>query len=107
MGLPRFTLDYDIKLNNILKTMGMSQAFTDAAQLGKINPTADLLVSFVKQNTYLGIDEKGTEAAAVTSIGVTTTSIGPDPYVCDRPFVLLISENTSKTILFMGRIMNP
>lgn len=107
VGLPRFTLDYDIKLNNILKTMGMSQAFTDAAQLGKINPTADLLVSFVKQNTYLGIDEKGTEAAAVTSIGVTTTSIGPDPYVCDRPFVLLISENTSKTILFMGRIMNP
>ena len=55
VGLPRFTLDYDIKLNNILKTMGMSQAFTDAAQLGKINPTADLLVSFVKQNTYLAV----------------------------------------------------
>jgi serine protease inhibitor len=107
VGLPRFTLDYEIKLNEILKSMGMSQAFTDAAQLGKINPTADLLVSFVKQNTYLGIDEKGTEAAAVTSIGVELTSVGPDPYVCDRPFVLLVSEKTSKTILFMGRIMNP
>lgn len=107
VGLPRFTLDYEIKLNDILKAMGMSRAFTDDAQLGKINPTADLLVSFVKQNTYLGIDEKGTEAAAVTTIGVGTTSVGPEPYVCDRPFVLLISENTSKTILFMGRIMNP
>lgn len=107
VGLPRFTLEYEIKLNDILKAMGMSQAFTDAAQLGKINPTADLLVSFVKQNTYLGIDEKGTEAAAVTSIGVGVTSVGPEPYICDRPFVLLISENTSKTILFMGRIMNP
>ncbi len=107
VALPRFTLDYEINLNGILKAMGMSQAFTDAAQLGKINPTADLFVSFVKQNTYLGIDEKGTEAAAVTSIGVTTTSVGPEPYICDRPFVLLISENTSKTILFMGRIMNP
>ena len=107
LGVPRFTLDYAIKLNDILKAMGMSRAFTDDAQLGKINPTADLLVSFVKQNTYLGIDEKGTEAAAVTSIGVGTTSVGPEPYICDRPFVLLISENTSKTILFMGRIMNP
>ena len=107
IGVPRFTLEYQIRLNDILKGMGMSQAFTDAAQLGKINPTADLLVSFVKQNTYLGIDEKGTEAAAVTTIGVGTTSVGPEPYICDRPFVLLISENTSKTILFMGRIMNP
>ena len=107
IGVPRFTLEYQIRLNDILKGMGMSQAFTDDAQLGKINPTADLLVSFVKQNTYLGIDEKGTEAAAVTTIGVGTTSVGPEPYICDRPFVLLISENTSKTILFMGRIMNP
>ncbi len=107
VGLPRFTLDYEIKLNAILKAMGMSQAFSDDARFGKISPTAGLFVSFVKQNTYLGIDEKGTEAAAVTSIGVGVTSVGPDPYVCDRPFVLLISENTSKTILFMGRIMNP
>ena len=107
VGLPRFTLDYEIKLNTALKAMGMSQAFTDAAQLGKINPTAPLFVSFVKQNTYLGIDEKGTEAAAVTSIGVGVTSVGLDPYVCDRPFVLLINEKTSNTILFMGRIMNP
>lgn len=107
VGLPRFTLDYEIKLNQVLETMGMPRVFTDAAQLGKINPNASLAVSFVKQNTYLGIDEKGTEAAAVTTIGVELTSAGPDPYVCDRPFVLLISENTSKTILFMGRIMNP
>ena len=107
VGLPRFTLDYQINLNDILKAMGMSRAFTNDAQLGRINPTADLFVSFVKQNTYLGIDEKGTEAAAVTSIGVSVTSVGPDPFVCDRPFVLVISENTSKTILFMGRIMNP
>ncbi len=107
VGLPRFTLQYEIKLNDALIAMGMPKAFTDAAELGKINPTAPLMVNFVKQNTYLGIDEKGTEAAAVTTIGVGVTSVGPDPYVCNRPFVLLISENTSNTILFMGRIMNP
>jgi serine protease inhibitor len=107
VGLPRFTLDYEIKLNDVLKAMGMTRAFTDDAQLDKINPNEPLYVSLVKQNTYLGIDEKGTEAAAVTTVGVGVTSVGPDPYVCDHPFVLLISEKTSNTILFMGRIMNP
>ena len=105
--LPRFTLEYEAKLNDVLQAMGMARAFTKQAQLGKINPTAELLVSFVKQNTYLGIDEKGTEAAAVTSIGVGVTSIGPDPYIANHPFVIVISEKTSNTILFMGKIMNP
>ncbi len=107
VGLPRFTLDYEIKLNDVLKAMGMTRAFTDDAQLDKINPNEPLYVSLVKQNTYLGIDEKGTEAAAVTTVGVGVTSVGPDPYICDHPFVLLISEKTSNTVLFMGRIMNP
>ncbi|WP_373514671.1 serpin family protein [Persicitalea sp.] len=107
VGLPRFTLEYEAKLNEVLQAMGMTRAFTRQAQLGKINPTAELLVSFVKQNTYLGIDEKGTEAAAVTTIGVGVTSIPIEPYIADHPFVLLISEKTSNTILFMGKIMNP
>lgn len=107
VGLPRFTLNYEAKFNEVLQAMGMTRVFTKQAQLVKINPTAELLVSFVKQNTYLGIDEKGTEAAAVTTIGVGVTSIGPEPYIADHPFVLIISEKTSNTILFMGKIMNP
>lgn len=109
VGLPRFTLEYSSKLNNTLSKMGISKVFTDAAELGKINKTADLFVDFVKQDTYLSIDEKGTEAAAVTSIGIGVTSAGPEKpeYICNRPFALIISEKTSNTILFMGRIMNP
>ncbi|SKC10978.1 serpin family protein [Dyadobacter psychrophilus] len=108
VGLPRFTLEYSAQLKQTLEKMGIQKAFTSAAELGKINATADLFVDFVKQDTYLGIDEKGTEAAAVTSIGVSVTSAGPNqPIVCDRPFALIISENTSNTILFMGRIKNP
>jgi len=108
-GLPRFTLDYDADLNSTLEKMGITRVFTDAAELGKINKTADLFVDFVKQNTYLGIDEKGTEAAAVTTVGIGVTSAGPEEqkFICDRPFGLVISEKTSNTILFMGRIMNP
>jgi serpin B len=67
------------------------------------------MVDFVKQDAYLGIDESGTEAAAVTTIGIVLTSAGPEipQYICNRPFLLVISEKTSNTILFMGRIMNP
>jgi serine protease inhibitor len=110
VGLPRFTLDYSAQLEKTLNKMGISKVFSTAAELGKINKTANLFVDFVKQDAYLGIDEQGTEAAAVTTIGVGLTSAGPQEpprYICDRPFGLIISEQTSNTILFMGRIKNP
>lgn len=109
VGLPKFTLDYSAPLKETLQGMGIKRAFEDRAQLGKINKAAELYVDFVKQDAYLGIDEQGTEAAAVTTIGIGLTSAGPEPprFICDRPFGLVISENTSNTILFMGRIKNP
>ncbi len=110
VGLPKFTLDYSAQLKTTLQGMGIKRAFSETtAQLGKINKMAQLYIDFVKQDAYLGIDEQGTEAAAVTTIGVGLTSAGPEParFICDRPFGLVISENTSNTILFMGRIKNP
>ncbi len=109
VGLPKFTLDYEIRLNNVLSEMGMSRVFGDNAELGGI-ADARLRVSFVKQNTFLGIDEEGTEAAAVTTIGIELTSVGPgtrQTVIADRPFFFVISEKTSNTVLFTGRIMNP
>ncbi len=110
VGLPRFKLKGTYQLNSTLAKMGFQKMFTDAAEFGKITKSAALMVDFVKQDSYLGIDEQGTEAAAVTSIGFTTTSAGPTTlpeFICDQPFGLIISEKTSNTILFMGRIMNP
>lgn len=110
VGLPKFTLDYSAQLKETLQGMGIKRAFEeDNAQLGKINKLKQLYVDFVKQDAYLGVDEQGTEAAAVTTIGIGLTSAGPEParYICDRPFGLIIRENTSNTILFMGRIKNP
>lgn len=109
VGLPRFSLEYSVNLNNTLKKMGIQKVFTQSAELGKINKDANLAVDFVKQDAFLGIDEAGTEAAAVTTISIVYTSAGPSipQYICNRPFVLVISEKTSNTILFMGRIMNP
>jgi serine protease inhibitor len=110
VGLPRFKFKGKVDLNNTLSKMGFMKMFSDAAEFGKITKSAALKVDFVKQDSYLGIDEKGTEAAAVTTIGFETTSVGPGStpeFICDRPFGLIISENTSNTVLFMGRIMNP
>jgi serpin B len=110
VGLPRFTFEYSSKLNTILNKLGINSAFLDNAQFGKISKSTATKVDFVKQDTYLGVDEKGTEAAAVTSIGMELTSVGPGvtpKLICDRPFALIISEQTSNTILFMGRMMNP
>lgn len=110
IGLPRFQMDYDINLNSTLTKMGMPVVFSDNADFSGISESTDLKVSFVKQNTFLQIDEKGTEAAAVTTIGMVVTSM-PAPVklnmIFDRPFAMIISEKTSDSILFMGRIMNP
>jgi serine protease inhibitor len=108
VGLPKFGLEYEIKLNKILSAMGMPAAFSDFADLSKISPPAGKLkVGFVKQNTYVAVDEVGTEAAAVTTIGIEVTSMPVYPeFIANRPFVFLISERQSNTIMFLGKVVN-
>jgi len=107
VGLPKFTLEYETNLNSVLSNLGMPTMFSDFADLSKISPPAGKLkVGFVKQNTFVAIDEKGTEAAAVTTIGIELTSAPIMPeFICNRPFVFFISEKQSNTILFAGKIV--
>ncbi len=106
--LPKFKTESSIKLNEILKSMGMSSAFTSNADFSKImKPAGKLQVGFVKQDTYIAVDEKGTEAAAVTSIGVVVTSIPVYPeFICNKPFAYIIKEKTSSAIMFVGKVSN-
>ena len=106
IGLPKFTLSYEINLNKALTTMGMPTAFTDRADFTKINSQGGLTLSFMKQNTFVAVDEQGTEAAAVTTGGVSTTSV-PLPTLCNRPFVFVIHEKSTGTVLFVGKIADP
>lgn len=103
--LPKFKMESSKNLNEVLKAMGMKKAFTDMAELGKISKEAKLFVDFVKQDTYLSVDEKGSEAAAVTTIGIGLTSAPMYPvFRCDRPFAFAIVEKTSDTIQFIGKV---
>jgi serpin B len=108
VGLPKFTLEYETNLNSVLSNLGMPTMFSDFADLSKISlPAGKLKVDLMKQNTFVAIDEKGTEAAAVTTIGIELTSAPIMPeFICNRPFVFFISEKQSNTILFAGKIVN-
>lgn len=108
VGLPKFTVEYETNLNKVLENMGMPTMFSDFADLSKISPPAGKIkVGFVKQNTFVAVDEKGTEAAAVTTIGIELTSAPILPeFICNRPFAFFISEKQSNTILFAGKIVN-
>jgi serine protease inhibitor len=107
IGLPKFELNFETELKDVLDAMGMKKAFTNLAELTKISKTNGLFVSGVKQKTYLNIDEAGTEAAAATSISVGITAVPTRNYIADRPFMLVISEKGSDTVLFAGKVANP
>ena len=108
VGLPKFKIEYSKKLNGNLQQMGMVKAFSDQADLSKIaKPAGKLKVGFVKQDTFVAVDEKGTEAAAVTTIGIEVTSLPVYPeIICNKPFAFLITEKTSNSIMFIGKVSN-
>ncbi|MFW6351305.1 MAG: serpin family protein, partial [Bacteroidota bacterium] len=104
--LPKFSFEYEKTLNKILEEMGMVDAFSEAlADLSGISEE-ELYVSFVKQNTFIDVNEEGTEAAAVTTIGINTESVGP-VFFANKPFIFAIRERTTNTLLFMGSVENP
>ena len=104
--LPRFSFSYEKVLNGQLRALGMVDAFSGAADLSRMNDDPRLLVSFVKQNTFVDVNEEGTEAAAVTTVEVVTTSAPPE-FAVNRPFVFAIRERTTGTLLFVGQVANP
>jgi serine protease inhibitor len=109
--LPRFTLEYELKLNDALKTLGMAIAFDPfQADFTKLyQGPQNAYISEVKHKSFVEVNEEGTEAAAVTSVGIAVTSVDPEIFWMrvDRPFVFAIRENHSQTILFIGKIIEP
>lgn len=110
--LPKFQLKYDILLNEPLKELGMKTAFDkNHADFSKmIQEDQPAFISKVKQKTSLEVNEEGTEAAAATSVGITTSSAtvdGPFRMEVNRPFFVAISDDETGAILFMGSISNP
>jgi len=125
LKLPKFKVEADVPLKELLtgnKGLGMDLVFSDDAELHEMaeavvpdasdDKTVSLRVSDAFQKTYIKVDEEGLEAAAVTFIGATITTSLPDYeppilFYVDRPFHLVIVDNSTGAILFIGSIVNP
>jgi len=103
--LPRFRMEYERTLNDDLAALGMVDAFDHRANLERLSPVPGLWISSVKQKSWVEVNEEGTEAAAATVVTVVE-SAGPGVRA-DRPFLFLIRERLSGTILFVGKVANP
>lgn len=105
--MPRFKTEYSKRLNDVLKNMGMEIAFKPGQANFSRMSDISAFISFVDQFTYINTDEVGTEAAAVTVVGVELTSYQPPKTVtfnANRPFIYIIQENSTGSILFMGAV---
>jgi serpin B len=108
--LPRFTLTSQFQLADVLKAMGMTRVFTPGeVDLSGMSSEEELFVSAVIHKAFVDVNEEGTEAAAATGVGVKTAAAILEPAVfrADHPFVFLIRDNRTGSILFLGRLVNP
>lgn len=105
LALPKFSLSFEMSLKETLEALGMTIAFTPAADFTKMSREDNLAIGDVKHKTFVEVNEEGTEAAAVTSVEIIRTSL-PQTITMrvDRPFVYVLREHRSQTILFMGRM---
>lgn len=110
LGLPKFSFDYEVALNEALKTLGMDAAFDPLrADFDSISPgPPSLYISDVKHKSYIDVGEEGTEAAAATSVEIRVTAMLESfNMIIDRPFFFAIADDLTGTILFMGTVLNP
>ena len=111
--LPKFKTTQEFQLGGTLAAMGMPQAFTGAADFSGMTGKKDFAISAVIHKAYSDVNEEGTEAAAATAVTMRAMAIrAPNPapppvFRADHPFVFLIRDNRSNSILFMGRTADP
>ncbi|HAE24723.1 MAG TPA: serpin family protein [Prevotellaceae bacterium] len=107
VGLPKFKLGYNTDLTEVLKAMGITDAFAFDADFSKMSPNS-LYLSQVKQYCQVNVDEEGTEAAAVTwgSMKEAAAPSESRQFIVDRPFLLVIREKQYGTILFLAAVGN-
>jgi len=101
--LPKFSLTYDRVFNQDLEALGMGIAFGPGADFSGLS-SSPVFISYVKQKAFVDVNESGTEAAAVTNVDLAGST--PPSLDVDRPFIFVIRERLSGTILFMGKMNN-
>lgn len=104
--LPKFKVDAKFELKRVLSKMGMVSAFDDAADFSGMNGRKDLFLKEAIHQTFVNVDELGTEAAGATA-AIGEARCGGGNFSANRPFIFLIRDRESGSILFLGRLVNP
>jgi len=109
--MPPFEFTTDYSLSPALSDMGMADAFDPSrADFSGFTGARDLFITAVVHKAFVKVDETGTEAAAATGVIMATSAMPSDPpelFLLDRPFVFIIIDDLSDTVLFMGRVTDP
>ena len=113
LGLPRFRLETESRLDAALKSLGMAEAFdvrkADFSGIdGETSPDARLFLGAVVHKAFVDVNEKGTEAVAATGAAACKADgVPPEHFTADRPFVFLIRDRKTGIVLFLGRVTDP
>jgi serpin B len=112
VALPRFKLTAEFELSRTLAALGMTRAFSDRADFSGMNGGSEpLQIAAVIHKAYVDVNEAGTEAAAATAVGIKTTMVlipkPPIPFRADHPFLFLIRDRGTGSILFLGCLTQP
>jgi serine protease inhibitor len=106
--LPKFKDEYEVKLNDVLTAMGMGITFTPEADFSGINGDGGIYIDYVQHNTFIDVNEKGTEAAAATVVAINELAMPMNPeFHVDHPFIFAITEKETGAILFIGKMVAP
>jgi len=109
LTMPKFEFESSFSLKEALAAMGMPVAFSELADFSGMTGNRDLFISEVVHQAFVSVDEAGTEAAAATAVVMALTAVPEKPVevTVDRPFIFLIRDIETDTIIFMGRVINP
>ena len=111
INIPRFRLENGFNLNEMLKNLGMNQAFIpDQADFSGMEPGREIYIDQVFHKAFIDVNEAGTEAAAATAVLMAGKGFNPDEpqkITFDHPFLFFIQEKESGTILFIGQVTTP
>jgi serine protease inhibitor len=111
LEMPKYTVNYSVELKDSLESMGMVSAFTPRADFTGIAAGGNLFIGKVTHKTFMDVNEEGTEAAAVTSVGMVTSCAPvrrePVKFHVDRPFVTALYDSDTQEVLFLGSVVSP
>ena len=111
LTVPKFKVESEFSLKDPLEQLGMTDAFDGEADFSGMTGRPDLCITFVLHKAYIAVDEAGTEAAAATAVGFggggLATPSSVIEFTVDRPFLLLIQDEATGAILFIGRVLDP